>query len=140
MGKPVIADNKPTKVKLEKGKEYFFCACGRSDNQPFCDGSHAGTGITPQRFVAEDNEEAVLCQCKQTGNPPYCDGTHQQFSDDLVGKEAPESSGDSESSGGSDKQDKAPKARATKEEPTVEFIHQLAREGLDGMEIGRAHV
>lgn len=124
MGKPVIADNKPTKVKLEKGEEYLFCACGRSDNQPFCDGSHAGTGITPKSFVAEATEEAVLCQCKQTGNAPYCDGTHQQFSDDLVGKEAPESS---------DNQDKAPKAKATKEEPTVEFIHQLARDGLDSM-------
>ena len=133
MGKPVIANNKPTKVKLEKGEEYFFCACGRSDNQPFCDGSHAGTGIKPQRFVAEDNEEAVLCQCKQTGNPPYCDGTHQQFSDDLVGKEAPEGSDDSEGSGDSGNQGETPKAKATKEEPTVEFIHQLARDGLDSM-------
>ncbi|MGD8559265.1 MAG: CDGSH iron-sulfur domain-containing protein, partial [Gammaproteobacteria bacterium] len=47
MSKPVVADNKPRQVNLEKGEEYYFCACGRSQNQPFCDGSHASTSITP---------------------------------------------------------------------------------------------
>ncbi len=89
MSNPVIADNKPAKVELEKDKSYFFCACGRSDNQPFCDGSHKGTGITPQKFTAEKDGDAFLCQCKHTNNTPYCDGTHKQFGDDQVGQEGP---------------------------------------------------
>lgn len=130
MSNPVIADNKPTTVTLKKGEEYFFCACGRSSNQPFCDGSHAGTGITPKRFVAEKDEKAVLCQCKYTGDAPYCDGTHNQFDKDQVGKEGPDKEGSDRESG--DKDD-APEAKATPEEPTVKFIHQLAREGLGNM-------
>ena len=94
MSNPVIADNKPKKVSLKKGEEYAFCVCGRSSNQPFCDGSHGDTGFKPKVFKAEKDEEAVLCQCKQTGSAPYCDGTHQQFSDDQVGKEAPDSDDD----------------------------------------------
>ena len=128
MSNPVIADNKPKKVSLKKGEEYAFCVCGRSNNQPFCDGSHGDTGFKPKVFKAEKDEETVLCQCKQTGSAPYCDGTHQQFSDDQVGKEAPESDDDGDEESGD-----APKAKSTKEEPTVEFIHQLAREGLSSM-------
>lgn len=89
MSNPVIADNNPVKVELEKDKAYFFCACGRSENQPFCDGSHKGTGITPQKFTAEKDEAAFLCQCKHTDNAPYCDGSHKQFSMDQVGQEGP---------------------------------------------------
>jgi methylamine---glutamate N-methyltransferase subunit C len=126
MSQPVIADNKPKKVTLEKGKEYAFCRCGRSQDQPFCDGSHKGTGFTPKMFTADKDGEAYLCRCKQTGDAPYCDGTHKQFSRDQVGQEAPEPRDD----GG---EDRAPKAEATEEEPTVEFIHQLAREGLEGV-------
>lgn len=121
MSNPVIADNKPKKINLEKGAEYYFCACGRSNSQPFCDGSHAGTGFTPKSFIAEENGEAYLCQCKHTANPPYCDGTHAQFSSEQVGSEGP---------GVSTPQSAVPVAKATAEEPTVEFIHQLAREGL----------
>ena len=89
MDKPIIVDNKPKKVELEIGKKYFFCTCGRSANQPYCDGSHKGTSFTPQAFEAE-KETAFLCLCKQTANAPYCDGTHKQFSADEIGKEAPE--------------------------------------------------
>ncbi|MGR5067454.1 glutamate synthase-related protein [Vibrio alfacsensis] len=121
MRKPVIADNKPIKVELKQGEEYSYCRCGKSKTQPFCDGSHVGTGFKPMDFIAEKDEEAWLCQCKYTADAPFCDGSHKQFSTDQVGQEGPEiKSGDHSS----------PIAIATQEEPTVEFIHQLAREGL----------
>ena len=121
MSNPVIADNKPAKVNLTKGEEYYFCACGRSANQPFCDGSHAGTDFKPKAFVAGETGEAYLCACKHTGNVPYCDGTHKGFNEQQVGAEGP-----------GKKQDpgEPPVARATTEEPSVTYIHQLAREGL----------
>lgn len=125
MSKPVIAANKPIKVELIAGEENYFCTCGRSNNQPYCDGSHAGTGFKPKAFTAEESGDAYLCRCKHTQNPPFCDGAHKQFTDADVGKEGP----------GVQIQtiDVAPVANATKEEPTVEFIHQLAREGLSKM-------
>lgn len=88
MSRPVVADNKPIKVDLTEGEEYAFCMCGRSDDQPFCDGSHEGTGFTPKMFEPEKSGSAFLCRCKHTDNPPYCDGSHKQFSDDDVGKPA----------------------------------------------------
>ena len=121
MANPIIADNKPIQVNLKQGEEYYFCVCGRSNKQPFCDGSHKGTEFTPKAFIAVKNEEAYLCACKHTGNSPYCDGTHKQFSSEQLGKEGP---GVDKSSEG------APVAIPTREEPTVAFIHQLAREGL----------
>jgi len=122
MSNPIIADNKPVKVNLSKGQEYHFCTCGKSKSQPFCDGSHVGTSFTPKVIVSEnDDDEAYLCACKHTGNVPYCDGTHKQFSNDDVGKEGP---------GLTPKPSELPTATSTTEEPTVEFIHQLAREGL----------
>lgn len=121
MSKPIVADNKPVKVNLSKGQEYHFCTCGRSKSQPFCDGSHVGTSFTPKVIVAEESGDAYLCACKHTGNAPYCDGTHKQFSKEQVGKEGP---------GVKKEKSELPTAVATQEEPTVEFIHQLAREGL----------
>ncbi len=121
MSEPVVADNKPQAVELEPG-EHYWCACGRSSNQPFCDGSHAGTGITPVAFKVDEATEAHLCLCKQTGNAPYCDCTHAQIDDAKVGTEV--SISKSADAG------EMPKAKATAEEPTVEFIHQLANEGL----------
>jgi methylamine---glutamate N-methyltransferase subunit C len=121
MTNPIIADSKPIAVNLKQGEEYHFCTCGRSSNQPFCDGSHKGTSFTPKAFTADKNEEAYLCACKHTSNAPYCDGTHKQFSNEQVGKEGP---------GVNEKKSGAPAAIPTSEEPTVAFIHQLAREGL----------
>ncbi len=73
---PVIARPKPCLVTLEAGCPYFWCACGRSASQPFCDGSHLGTGITPRKVVAPRTEEVLLCGCKQTCGAPFCDGSH----------------------------------------------------------------
>ncbi len=121
MTNPIIANNKPVKVSLKENEDYYFCVCGQSDNQPFCDGSHAGTDFKPKAFKTKETGDAFLCRCKHTGNPPYCDGTHNQFSDDMVGKKGP---------GIDNNGSHMPTARATPIEPTVEFIHQLAKEGL----------
>ncbi|NOY66325.1 MAG: glutamate synthase [Gammaproteobacteria bacterium] len=121
MSNPVIADNKPVKVNLSKGQEYHFCTCGRSKSQPFCDGSHAGTSFTPRVIVSDEEDEAYLCACKHSNNLPFCDGTHKQFSKDDIGKEGP---------GLTLKPSDLPTATSTPEEPTVEYIHQLAKEGL----------
>jgi len=121
MSNPIIADNRPKKVTLNKNDEYYFCSCGRSKKQPFCDGSHASTDFKPKSFVAEESGDAYLCACKHSANLPFCDGTHKQFDDSKVGLEGPGIKANSEA---------MPVAVATKEEPTVTFIHQLAREGL----------
>lgn len=76
MGTPIVAQPKPYLVTLEGGRTYFWCACGRSATQPFCDGSHRGTGIEPRKFVATRTEETLLCGCKHTGGSPFCDGAH----------------------------------------------------------------
>lgn len=125
MSKPIVANNKPIKVELKANQEYYFCTCGRSKSQPFCDGSHAGTDFKPKAFTAEENGDSYLCQCKHSQNLPFCDGSHKQFSDSNIGTEGP----------GVQIQtvDAMPVATATKAEPTVEFIHQLAREGLSKM-------
>ena len=122
--KPVIADNKPVKIELTAGEDCYFCTCGRSGNQPFCDGSHAGTEFKPKAFKADKTGGAYLCNCKHTQNAPFCDGTHKQFSAEQVGQPGP---------GIAAKAGEMPAAKATKEEPTVELIHQLAREGLSKM-------
>ncbi|MEO1639715.1 MAG: glutamate synthase-related protein [Pseudomonadota bacterium] len=115
---PLIAAKSPAMVDLEAGKNYFWCACGRSKNQPFCDGSHAGTGLNPVKFTAEKDGKAALCRCKGTANKPFCDGTHAQLGGAAVGDPAPEPASD------------VPTAKATPEEPTVARIHELARDGL----------
>jgi len=79
MSKPVIAQKSPYAVQLEAGKTYAWCACGRSSNQPFCDGSHQGTGIGPKVFKAEETKTAYLCGCKQTDSPAFCDGAHTKL-------------------------------------------------------------
>ena len=78
---PVIAATKPCLSKLQEGKRYMWCTCGRSKKQPFCDGSHAGTPFKPLMFVAEKTEEVLLCACKQTRSGPYCDGAHNNLQD-----------------------------------------------------------
>ena len=76
MSETVTARPKPFLATLEGGRTYFWCACGRSAKQPFCDGSHAGTGFTPYKLVAPRTEEVLLCGCKRTCGAPFCDGAH----------------------------------------------------------------
>lgn len=75
MNNPKRAGESPAVVDLEKGKNYAWCACGLSENQPFCDGSHMVTDFTPVQFKAEGGT-TVLCMCKHTNGTPFCDGTH----------------------------------------------------------------
>ena len=79
MAAPIVARPKPYLVTLEGGRTYFWCACGRSATQPFCDGSHRGTGIEPRKVVAAGTEEVLLCGCKQTSGAPFCDGAHNNL-------------------------------------------------------------
>jgi CDGSH-type Zn-finger protein len=82
MDKPVAADNKPAKVKLEKGIQYKWCVCGHSKIQPFCDHSHrkASPNLKSLRFIVENTDDYFLCKCKQTKTPPFCDGSHKSIS------------------------------------------------------------
>ena len=76
---PKIADTVPASVELETGKDYWFCTCGLSEKQPFCDGSHKGTGFKSQKFTAEETGTAWLCTCKQSKKQPFCDGSHSKI-------------------------------------------------------------
>ena len=79
MSEPVVAQKGPFAVEIEAGKDYYWCACGRSAKQPFCDGSHRVTEFTPKPFKAEKSGQAYLCGCKRSKNAPYCDGSHRSL-------------------------------------------------------------
>jgi CDGSH-type Zn-finger protein/mannose-6-phosphate isomerase-like protein (cupin superfamily) len=76
---PIIANRKGFYWEVKAGKRYLWCACGRSQSQPFCDGSHAGTDFLPVVFKAERDEDVIFCGCKQTGTGPFCDGAHSNL-------------------------------------------------------------
>ena len=78
MNQPVIADKKPVLLELEAGT-YYWCSCGKSNNQPFCNGSHKGTEFTPLAFEVTEKKNVAICNCKHTSNPPYCDGSHSKL-------------------------------------------------------------
>lgn len=79
MAEPHIAQKAPYKVELKAGEQYWWCACGLSKNQPFCDGSHKPTEFRPLQYKAEETKDAWLCGCKQSAGKPFCDGTHKKL-------------------------------------------------------------
>lgn len=79
MADPVIAQKAPFGVDVEEGKKYWWCSCGLSKEQPFCDGSHKGTGLEPMEYSAEKSATVYFCGCKNTKGSPLCDGTHSKL-------------------------------------------------------------
>lgn len=73
----IIAAKEPVQCHFVAGKNYAWCACGRSESQPYCNGAHSSTDLKPLIVKAEKDQSVWLCQCKQTNNPPYCDGSHK---------------------------------------------------------------
>ena len=81
MTDPVVAQDSPIEVEVTAGKTYFWCSCGKSSKQPFCDGSHKDSSFTPLEYTAEKDGKVWLCACKQTKGQPFCDGSHKSLSD-----------------------------------------------------------
>lgn len=79
MTAPVIAQKSPYAVEVEEGKSYFWCACGQSSKQPFCDGSHKDTAISPVKYTADASKRVFFCGCKHSSNQPLCDGAHNRL-------------------------------------------------------------
>jgi len=79
MTEPVIAQKAPMPVEVEAGKTYFWCACGKSATQPFCDGAHKGSGVAPVKFTADADKKMFFCGCKASAKAPFCDGTHSKL-------------------------------------------------------------
>ena len=79
MSDPVDASRKPIAVDVEAGKSYWWCSCGKSAKQPFCDGSHKGSDFTPVKYEATASTKVWFCGCKQTANAPLCDGAHKKL-------------------------------------------------------------
>lgn len=76
MDKPVCVEKKPAVLELEPGT-YWWCQCGKSAQQPWCDGSHRGSGFAPVEVTITEKKRYAMCLCKQTANSPFCDGTHK---------------------------------------------------------------
>ena len=79
MSNPEIPQKSPYGVEVEEGKTYYWCACGRSGKQPFCDGSHKGTEFNPLAYTAEKSAKVFLCGCKHSTDKPFCDGSHKNL-------------------------------------------------------------
>ena len=78
MSEPIVVDKQPAVLELDAGT-YYWCSCGRSRNQPFCDGSHEGSDFTPVEFTLAEKTTVALCLCKHSKNPPFCDGSHNKL-------------------------------------------------------------
>ena len=79
MTEPVIAQKAPYEEALTEGESYWWCACGQSKSQPYCDGSHKGTGISPVEYTARRTKNVYFCGCKRSANQPLCDGAHSDL-------------------------------------------------------------
>lgn len=79
MDKANIAGKQPILHEAKEGIVYAWCSCGRSENQPFCNGAHRGTEFSPNVVKESEDKSVYLCTCKQTANPPYCDGSHTKL-------------------------------------------------------------
>ncbi len=78
MSNPKRAADTPLAIEVESGKSYFWCSCGLSQNQPFCDGSHKGTEFVPVKYQATESKKVFFCGCKITASQPLCDGSHNK--------------------------------------------------------------
>lgn len=78
MASPIRASDTPIIIKVEAGKKYFWCSCGKSQKQPFCDGSHSGSEFSPVRYDALETRDVFFCNCKATKKAPICDGSHNK--------------------------------------------------------------
>ncbi len=76
---PEVGGQRPIVIEVESGKSYWWCACGRSKSQPFCDGSHKPTAFRPIEFKADKSEQVWFCACKRSGKKPMCDGSHKKL-------------------------------------------------------------
>lgn len=76
---PIVAKNGPYPTDVEEGKTYFWCSCGKSSKQPFCDGSHKDTGLSPVKYTAEKTGKVFFCGCKASSQPVLCDGSHNKL-------------------------------------------------------------
>jgi CDGSH-type Zn-finger protein len=79
MSEAKVASRTPFGIDVEEGRTYWWCSCGQSKNQPFCDGSHKGSSFTPVKFEAKQTGKAWFCGCKQSANAPLCDGAHKRL-------------------------------------------------------------
>ena len=78
MNKAQRAGDSAIAIEVEKDKSYYWCSCGKSSKQPFCDGSHKDTKFKPVAYKADDTKKMFFCACKQTNNQPFCDGSHNK--------------------------------------------------------------
>jgi CDGSH-type Zn-finger protein len=79
MNDPVVAQKAPYPVEVEEGKTYYYCTCGKSEKQPFCDGSHKGSDFAPIEYTAEESKTVYFCGCKASKGEPLCDGSHKEL-------------------------------------------------------------